>query len=376
MAGFGTKNFLSIVAGMVNQMKGVTTKITYFSTGAVSRTMVEACAEEIDELYQKMLQGLVDAIPVAVYLAFNFNLLLASAANGIVTLTLDATVTSDTIIPAGTQVATDGRAKTYNTLVDAVIPAGQLTVSVGVACTVTGVAGNIGSGEITQIIGGAPNLSVTNAAAFTNGTEDETDDQRRLRFNQFIDSLSRGPLNSIEYGLKLASITDPGSGIITERVTNAIAVELYRISSDNPLGYVDAYIYNGGSGATPALVTAAQGIIDGFIDTLGNLIPGFKAAGVIVRVHAVTLITQAVTMHLRTSDGTLSAEQDAAVRLAMADYFASIKIGGTLWRSKLEAAALTVDGIIDARVPTPTGDVTPLYSQLLVPGVFTLNTTT
>ena len=64
---FQIKDFLSIVASMVNYMRGATSKITDYNVGSVARTMVEAPAIEIDQLYQQMLFGLRDAIPTATY---------------------------------------------------------------------------------------------------------------------------------------------------------------------------------------------------------------------------------------------------------------------------------------------------------------------
>jgi hypothetical protein len=75
---FRTKDFLSIVGGMINWMRGATDKVTDYRIGSVTRTMLEAPAIEIDELYQNMLRGLVDGIPVAIYQGFGFERLPAS----------------------------------------------------------------------------------------------------------------------------------------------------------------------------------------------------------------------------------------------------------------------------------------------------------
>lgn len=365
---FQTKNFPSIIAGMINHAKASQKKLTDFGIGSVARTFLEAPGEEIDELYQRMLLGLIEAIPVAAYLAFGFDTLAAAAANGIITFTLDAVATSDTVQPAGTQVATDGRAKIYTTITDAVIPAGELTVSVGAASTVAGVAGNCAAGDINTIIGGPPNLSVTNAGAFTNGSDAETEDQRALRFNAFIGSLSRGPVASLKYGLKLANVTNDG-GVVIEHVADAVVVELYTIDVSNPLGYVDCFIYNGGSGASADLIEAAQLIMDGFTDATSRVVPGYKAAGCIVRVHAQVLQTQNVAMNVRTKDNVaLTSAQQTALAAAVADVFSTHSAGQKLYLSDLEVAARSVEGIVDAVSTTPNATVTPNYDTRLIPG--------
>ncbi len=55
---FQVKDFRSIVASMVNHVRATTTKITDFRVGGVARTLLEAPAIEIDELYQQMFNGL------------------------------------------------------------------------------------------------------------------------------------------------------------------------------------------------------------------------------------------------------------------------------------------------------------------------------
>ena len=78
------KNFVSITASLINYIKAAQTTLTDFNVGAVVRTMLEACAREIEELYQQMFLGLKDAIPVAVYNAFGFSALTAQPATGII----------------------------------------------------------------------------------------------------------------------------------------------------------------------------------------------------------------------------------------------------------------------------------------------------
>ena len=61
---FQIKNFASIVASMINRMSATQNKVTDFNVGAVGRTLIEAPAIEIDQLYQQMFNGLKEAIPV------------------------------------------------------------------------------------------------------------------------------------------------------------------------------------------------------------------------------------------------------------------------------------------------------------------------
>ena len=71
---FQLKDFQSIVASMVNFLRSATTEITDFSVGSVERTILEAPAVEIDQLYQEMFAGLREGIETSVFRSFGLAL--------------------------------------------------------------------------------------------------------------------------------------------------------------------------------------------------------------------------------------------------------------------------------------------------------------
>lgn len=365
-----TKDFLSIVASMTNQMRATQKKITDFRTGGVARTVVEGCAIEVDELYQQMLNGLKDAIPVVLYLAFGFDLLPAAFANGVVLITLPAVLGTDTLIPSGTQVTTLDGSKVYLTISDVTILAGQLTIAADVRASVSGTIDNCGIGDIQVIVNGPSGATVTNPAAFQNGADPETDDQRKLRFIAFIDSLSRGTLGSIEYGATTTALVD-ANGVITERVTEANAVELYQTNPTNPLGHITLYIFNGGSGASADLLALCRKIIDGYTDGGGNKIEGYKAGGVQVDIVVVTLQTFNATYRVVCNDGVLTSDQIADLTAEITQVVNANGIGKTLYVDAQTAALRNVQGVISATPTTPPNDLVLAPGIRLVPGVFT-----
>jgi len=81
---FQIKSFAAIAASMINYARATQDEITDFSVGSVARTIMEAPAIEIEELYQRMLAGILEAIPVSVYRAFGFDPLEAAPARGYV----------------------------------------------------------------------------------------------------------------------------------------------------------------------------------------------------------------------------------------------------------------------------------------------------
>lgn len=115
--------------------------------------------------------------------------------------TLTITGSANTEIPAGSVFSTaavgDGQSIDYETMVDAVIPAGG-SVSVQIRCRQTGVIGNTTAGTIV-IIGSRINgvVSVTNAAPVTGGTEEEDDDSLRERILEFDQSQGNSYVGSV-----------------------------------------------------------------------------------------------------------------------------------------------------------------------------------
>jgi uncharacterized phage protein gp47/JayE len=366
---FQTKNFISIVAGMINQLRANTDKITDFTVGSATRTLLEAVAIEIEELYQNLLLSVVEGIPVAAYQAFGFGLDAPSPASGTVTFTLAAAQSAEVFFAAGTRVGSEDGSRIYATLNDVSIPAGQTSVDAGVRALTNGSTGNIEALRIVRILSAtAQTAYVSNAAPITNGSDGESPESRRLRFLEFLASISRGPLFSIEYGAKQAKVVDE-TGAIQERVVSARAVELFRISNQNPLGYVDVYVYNGANGASPALLAEVQKCLDGQRQDSSNpSFIGFKAAGVVCRTHPVSAEPINVRCLIRNHDGFISESQYRQLQAATARVINNTDVGGTLYFSALVAAAKDVAGVVDAIVESPSTDTAFNYTQKPIAG--------
>ena len=105
----------------------------------------------------------------------------ATAASGEITIT----GTAGTSIPAGSLFSTaainDDPSVEYATTVSAKIPASG-SVTIGIRCTQAGTVGNTAAGTIVLVSGKNTGItSVTNQAAITGGTEEESDISLRLR---------------------------------------------------------------------------------------------------------------------------------------------------------------------------------------------------
>jgi hypothetical protein len=120
---FQVKKFNSIVASMINWVSSATKKITDFNKGSVTRTLIEAVAMELEELYYQLLQATEEAIEEAIYRTFNFPRNPPEKATGIVQFTRVTGCDVSVAIPAGTLIGTNTEPSVlFETQSDALIP--------------------------------------------------------------------------------------------------------------------------------------------------------------------------------------------------------------------------------------------------------------
>ena len=368
---FQIKDFTSIVASCINWMKTATNKITDYNVGSVARTMIEAPAAEIDELYQQMFIGLKEAIPVATYNSFDFQRLDALAASGVVGVTISVSG-QPTLISAGTTFTAPGSQVTYTSNADVTIAAGSTTADIVITAAQVGAAGNLLAGSsFTLSPAPAGFVSASNQAPFTNGTDVETDDERKLRFTAFVQTLARGTVSALNYGLKTSEIKDANGNVI-ERVTHSAIIEPWLTDPMQPVGLVQCYIHNGSTGASSDLLTLAEKIINGYYDSSGAAVPGWKAAGVKVEFYAAANLPVAVTATLTALPGYIASELIDKAMTAISDYLQSLDIAETAVRSEIIAKAMEVEGVYNFVVSAPIDDTAASVTQKITPGTIAI----
>ena len=352
------KNFNSIVASMINNASGGSSPLTDFNVGSVARTIFEAVGREIDQYYQQLLKGFYESVPVAIYKTFSFGKLPAAGSSGYVTFTRETGNSADITIPAGTRVGKPGANFTYVAVDNVILAAGSTTVDVFVAASATGLQTNCIPNTITQLIDTIDGIaSVTNQGPFANGKDEETPDERKERFQRWLNTLARSTKAAIEYGASTAKLVD-ASGSITERVSKVVTYEAC-IDAD-PIGLagsVDVYIWNGSTGASNELIQETLKILYGYTDDNGVKIPGWKAAGVVVTVKAVILTPVNITATITLDGSRAQADVDSDMKTAIGNLFGALDIGEDLIWSKLVQTVMQVSGVGDVNFTTPTQNV-------------------
>lgn len=358
---FQIKDFVSIVASEINAARAATKKITDFQPGSVMRTMLEAPAVEIEELYHQFFIGLREAIPVATFRSFGFNRLPEARARGYVTVASEFPRTQDMTIPAGTEF-TRADGFVYRSTTDTVWPAGSSLVVVFVEATTAGVVGNVAPGGIvaSTFFSSSP-VTISNQGIST-GRDQETDVEREARFAEFIAALSRGTIEACMYAARQAQVFD-ANGVLTEYVTRSGKIE--------SAGYVRIFLYSSAGSPSDALLAEAQKRLDGWRESESGVItPGFRPAG--VRVEALPMVEQAANLAIRVEmlpGAVLSNEVIQRMRDIFSSAVASVQPEETLFLGTVIEMLLTVPGVRSI-VPVTTENYVCAANEVLIPGTF------
>lgn len=386
---FFIKNFESITASLIINISESTTALTDFNVGSKTRVMIEAFAEELEAFYHMMFRGILEATNDAVFNSFDFPALPAVAASGNVTFSLVvagsatplAPTTTFTIprgfrvqIPVSSTLAVSSAAlpgTIYTVTTSTAWAAGQTSVVVPVACTQAGTIGNTTANSITGIVDILPTVTggqfkVTNVLPFVNGEPAEDQNSRKARFAQYLQSLGKGTLVAIEHAALTAQVLD-ASGNVQEQVKTVFAVEPFKIDGSLPVGHVDVYIYNGFGNTSAALVAATQQIVDGYVDSNGNKIAGFKAAGIIATVKAAIEQPQTFQINVKMQPNTsLTDDIISQIQGAIVKYVSTLGPGDTLIFNRIIELVMDSSSVYNCVIVSPNGDVQALDVQHII----------
>lgn len=364
---FQIKSFASIAASMLNYIRSTTNKVTDLSVGGVARTLVEAPAVELDELYQQMFNGIKEAIPVSLYTSLRFAARAAVAASGNVRVTITSASTG-TLIPAGTVFTDPTVSVKYASALDVTIAAGSTFADIRVVAQTPGLAGNIEAGKTFSLTPAPSNvISATNLSPFKNGLDVETESDRKVRFTSYIQSLNRGTLAAVEYGLGTTELYDD-NGNLTERVATASVVEPWLTDVLQPISLVNCYIHNGVGSTSSALLARAREVVYGYTLADGTKVPGWKAAGVRVDVFLATEIPVPVSGTLTVLAGYNKADVVALAVQAVSTYLLGLGIGKPAIKSELIKLIKQLPGVYDIVLPSLADQTAASSAQKLMPG--------
>lgn len=343
---YKAKVWEQIVFKMILFYKSISKTLTDFSIGSTIRTLFEAVAFEIEELYVSIKNAIETAIRESVYLTFGFERRPAIRSTTTLIITL-FTPHEAFIIPKGTRFAT-AEGITFATVNDVSIDAADTTKDLLVMCTTAGSVGNVAANTITTMVDNIPIIkSVTNPEMVTNGRNMESDANRKTRFVSYIRSLSKGTLDAFHYALS----TIP---------------EITSISiSENAPGIVNIIIS-----------TATGEVSTDILNKVEEIINKYRAAGIQVIVSSVTKIPADVSIRLGLSELRNTTTIETQVRNGVINYLNTLQVGEDLIPNALMGFifSFNLPQIKTVEILSPTTRLIASPNTIIRPGVITVTT--
>lgn len=365
-----TQDFVTIVRNQVTAIQGAASALVDLTVGSILRAVVEANAAVVLWLQGLILQLLAttraatsSGADLDSWVAdYGVTRLAGVAATGQVTFSR-FTATQQAEIPVGSSVQTADGSQVFTVTADTTNPAysatidsyviavGVTSINVPVQASVVGAGANVSIGQINTITQALPGVdTVSNAAAFVNGADAESDAALRTRFVAFVASLSKATKGAIGY-----AITSLQSGLsysLTENENYAGATQM---------GYFFVVVDDG---------TGVPGST--LLSTVSNAIDAVRPACSTFGVFAPVVVTADVNLTIATAAGYTHSAEVATVAAALTNYINSLALGQSLPWSKLAQIAYDaspgVTNVTGVTLNSGTADLSATSKQVIKAG--------
>ena len=298
----------------------------------------------------------------------------ASSATGEVTFSRATAAAGDCVIAAGTVVKTpiDSSGNSQRFTVDSEVTLTGTTIDASVTAVVAGTDGNIGVGELTVIETTLTDntVTVTNAAAFGDGEDTETDTQYRETIRNLIETLRGATKAAIE----AAALTVAG-------VQTATAFEelQYVMEWDIATGAVVPGEDYFGIPRVKLYVADANGVASAsLLASVTTAVDLVRACGVRIEIlsgSALTLNwTMAVTLNPSGPNYATLQTDTTMIVDTMTQYIQDLDVAESFVIATAEAYILSLwgpsgtDDLTAVATSVPSGSVAPAANQKLIPG--------
>lgn len=369
-----TQDFTTLVRNQVTAIQGAAKVLVDLTVGSILRAVVEANAAVILWLQGLILQLL--AITRAATSSgadldswvgdFGLTRLAAVASSGQVSFSR-FTPSQQAVVPVGTTIQTGDGAQQFAVTLDTtnpaysaslggyVLAAGVASINVPVAAATAGAGGNVSAGQINTLTQALPGVdTVSNAAAFTNGVDAESDAALRIRFIAFVASLSKATKGAVGY-----AITSLKQGVIYTLIEN----QQYNGTTDYGYFYVVVDDGTGSPGST-------------FLSNVANAIDAVRGVSIRFGVFAPVVVTANAGMTITTAAGYDHNAVVALVVSALRNYINALTLGQTLTYSRLAQVAYDASpGVTNVTAVTLNGgtaDVAATSKQVIKAGTLTV----
>ena len=327
------QTFLTLVQGMAATVQAAASQILDLTVGSTMRALLEASASVA--LWMQWLILLVLQMTRAAtssgadldsWMAdFSLTRLPASPASGTVTFSRYNTGAT-ALVPVGTLVKTIDGSQTFAVAADSsvsgwnqqlngyVLGIGVASLDAPVIAQTPGSVGNVLANTITVLAAALAGIDyVTNAVAFVNGVDAESDAAFRLRFQNFLASCSRATIASVEYAI----------GTVQQGLSYVIQ------ENENPLGQFQlgnfvVFIDDGSGYPSNSLLSAVQQAIN-----------DVRPVGSTFAVFPPTVTQVDVSLSVVAVNGINIASVAPQIVAAIQDYINALPVGASLPASRV-----------------------------------------
>lgn len=270
----------------------------------------------------------------------------AVAAQGTVRFFVDEALEEDRPIPLGTVCMTAGLVR-FETIEEAVIPAGALTADVPVQALEVGAAGNVGAGTILSMAVAPVGISAcANPSPCAGGTDGEGDEGLRERVLGTFKRLPNGA-NAAFYQQGALSF---------DRVAAAAVVPRPR-----------------GTGTVDVVVSTLTGLPDGgLLAQLQDYFQARREIAVEVQVRAPKTVTVNVAVQITPQEGQTAQAVLERVEQALRDWFDGRLLGQDVLRARLGSLIYACEGVANYAISVPAADLAVADDVLPVLGTLTV----
>lgn len=342
------KQFTELLQSMVDYIGAHTKKLTNFSIGSVLRTILEAVSSEISELYYEMYKNFKKAIKLAIFYSFGFELKPAQKAKGVVRMYFKGQISHNVIVPKGFKFVTtitDSKSLYFESIQDVVSIPFDNYIDVPVECTTPGIDGNVPEHSIRTMLTPLAYIDyVDNEEPTGQGREEETEDECKKRFSEYIETLSKGTMDAIRYGC----ISTPGiTGVYLEE----------------HIGFVKAYAHDV-NGELPEELKKA------LIENLIN----YRSGGTPVYVSAVLKKEIDLNISVLLSPEVSAEEYKSIITNSIKTYLNAYTVGSSLLRSELIRYIMSIDrlAIINIELENMTSDIAVKSNEVIRSGIINI----
>lgn len=362
-----TQDFTTLVKNQVAAIQGAARTLVDLTVGSILRSVVEANAAMVLWLQGLILQLLAatrastsNGTDLDSWMAdYGVIRLAAVAASGQVSFAR-FTSTLQAVVPVGAGVQTGDGSQKYTVTLDTtnpaysaalggyVLTAGVGSINVTVVASTAGAGANALAGQINTLTTSIPGVdTVTNASAFTNGADAETDAALRTRFVAYLNSLSKATK---------AAIGNAISGV-QQGLSYSFVENLNYAGASQP-GYFYVVVDDGtGAPGSPLLTSVA------------NAIDAVRPVTSTFGVFAPVLQNAAVAMTATIAAGYDAVATKALIVTALKTYINSLAIGQTLRFTRLAQVAYDaspgVTNITGVTLNAGTSDLTATAQQIV-----------